>query len=218
MKATDIRLEPPGGAFPGVDDTLAETPGVTRDAVLNIEWMDDGGLSVLYRLGADEPATVRDALDSDETVREYEIVETDGPWLYAFILAERSDLMGELLDIADEFTLVIDGPFEWTDEGVDITVAGRMEDIQRAHARASEHFDLTIDRLREYEPAHVGPLAQLTDRQREALRTAYELGFYETPRRTSYEEIATELGCVPSTANDLLRRTEARLVGAVLDP
>ncbi|WP_092687487.1 helix-turn-helix domain-containing protein [Halorientalis regularis] len=77
--------------------------------------------------------------------------------------------------------------------------------------------EVKIDWLGDYEPGHDGPLAQLTDRQREALETAYELGFYQSPRATSYEEIAAELDCVPSAANDLLRRAEAALVATVLD-
>ena len=217
MKVTEVTLDPPGGAFPGVDSTLAETEGVTRDAVLNLEWMDDGSLSALYRIVADDRAAVRTALDGDETVRKYELIEMDGEWLYVFVHADRSDLMGTLLDIADEYTLLVDGPYEWTEAGVTITIAGRTEDIQQAHARISDQFDLTIDWLGDYEPGYSGPVAQLTDRQREALETAFELGFYQSPRATSYEEIAAELDCVPSAANDLLRRAEAALVAAVLD-
>lgn len=217
MKLTEVTLDPPGGAFPGVDSTLAETDGVTRDAVLNLEWMDDGELSVLYRIVADGTDAVRTALDGDETVRKYELIEMDGEWLYVFLHANRSDLMGTLLDIADEYTLLVDGPYRWTEDGVTMTIAGRTEDIQQAHARIGGQFDLTIDWLGDYEPSHSGPLAQLTDRQREALETAFELGFYRSPRAASYEEIAAELGCVPSAANDLLRRAEAALVAAVLD-
>ena len=218
MKVTEVTLDPPEGAFPGVDSTLAGTEGITRDAVVNLEWMDDGSLSALYRIATDDPETVAEALDGDDTVRKYELLEMDGEWLYAFVHADRSELMGELLDIADEYTLLVDGPYQWTEAGVRITVAGRMEDIQRAHARASEHFDLTIDWLGQYEPGHSGPLAQLTDRQREALEAAYELGFYRSPRDTNYEEIAARLDCGPSAANDLLRRAESALVAAVLDP
>ncbi|WP_299270207.1 helix-turn-helix domain-containing protein [Halorientalis sp.] len=67
------------------------------------------------------------------------------------------------------------------------------------------------------ESGHNGPLAQLTDHQREAIETALELGFYQSPRATSYEEIAVELGCVPGAANDLLRRAKVALVAAVLN-
>lgn len=52
----------------------------------------------------------------------------------------------------------------------------------------------------------------LTDRQREALRTAYELGHFEVPRGTSLEEIATELGVSASAVSERLRRAQTRLI------
>jgi predicted DNA binding protein len=52
----------------------------------------------------------------------------------------------------------------------------------------------------------------LTDPQREALRTAYELGFFEVPRRTSLEAVAAELGISASSASERLRRAESVLI------
>ena len=42
-------------------------------------------------------------------------------------------------------------------------------------------------------------LGCLTDRQREVLATAHEMGYFERPRESSAEEAATELGISPST-------------------
>lgn len=52
----------------------------------------------------------------------------------------------------------------------------------------------------------------LTDRQREALRTAYQLGYFEIPRRTSLEAVADELGVAASSASERLRRAQTELV------
>ena len=52
----------------------------------------------------------------------------------------------------------------------------------------------------------------LTDRQREALRTAYELGYFEVPRRASLEEIAAELDVSASSVSERLRRAQTRLI------
>ena len=58
----------------------------------------------------------------------------------------------------------------------------------------------------------------LTDRQFEALETASELGYYAVPREASLSDVAAELDIAPSTASELLRRAESRvlprLVGA----
>jgi predicted DNA binding protein len=52
----------------------------------------------------------------------------------------------------------------------------------------------------------------LTDPQREALRTAYELGYFEVPRRTSLEAVGTELGVSASAASERLRRAQTQVI------
>jgi hypothetical protein len=52
----------------------------------------------------------------------------------------------------------------------------------------------------------------LTDRQHEALRTAYEMGHFEIPRQASLEEIATELDVSASSVSERLRRAQTRLI------
>jgi predicted DNA binding protein len=52
----------------------------------------------------------------------------------------------------------------------------------------------------------------LTNRQREALRTAYEPGYFEVPRRVSLQDLATELGISASSASERLRRAQTQLL------
>ncbi|MDZ7730630.1 MAG: helix-turn-helix domain-containing protein [Natrialbaceae archaeon] len=92
-----------------------------------------------------------------------------------------------------------------------------MESLQAAFEEAAEAIDVDVEWSGGYDPAGSDVLSRLTSRQREAIQTAYELGFYEKPRRTSYEEIADALECAPSTANELLRRAETAIVSSVLE-
>jgi len=48
--------------------------------------------------------------------------------------------------------------------------------------------------------------ASLTDRQRAALDTALDLGYYDVPRAASVADVAVELDCATSTAGELLRK------------
>jgi len=57
---------------------------------------------------------------------------------------------------------------------------------------------------------------ELTDTQREALVLAYERGYFDTPRESSLEEIADELGISQQSLSSRLRRGHRRLVGATL--
>ncbi|MFB6086941.1 MAG: helix-turn-helix domain-containing protein [Haloarculaceae archaeon] len=57
----------------------------------------------------------------------------------------------------------------------------------------------------------------LTDRQREALATAQEMGYFEYPRRANAGEVAAELGVNRSTFVEHLSAAQSKLLSAVLD-
>ena len=52
----------------------------------------------------------------------------------------------------------------------------------------------------------------LTDRQHEALRIAYELGYFAIPRQASLEDVAAELDIAPSSVSERLRRAQTQLI------
>jgi len=52
----------------------------------------------------------------------------------------------------------------------------------------------------------------LTDRQTEALRTAYEMGYFEVPRGASLDAVAAELGISASSLSERLRRAQTALI------
>jgi hypothetical protein len=52
----------------------------------------------------------------------------------------------------------------------------------------------------------------LTDHQREALRTAYELGYFEIPRGASLEDVAARLDISASSVSERLRRAQTQLI------
>ncbi|UPM42371.1 helix-turn-helix domain-containing protein [Halocatena salina] len=53
---------------------------------------------------------------------------------------------------------------------------------------------------------------RMTDRQREALHTAYEMGYFEIPRTATLTEVATALGISASSLSERLRRAQTRLI------
>lgn len=56
----------------------------------------------------------------------------------------------------------------------------------------------------------------VTDKQREAIRTAYELGYYETPRESGLGDVADELGISKSAASQRLNAVASKLVVGLL--
>ncbi|MFC7116270.1 helix-turn-helix domain-containing protein [Natronoarchaeum sp. GCM10025703] len=56
----------------------------------------------------------------------------------------------------------------------------------------------------------------VTDKQREAIRFAYELGYYETPREADLGDVADELGVSKSAASQRLNAVASKLVVGLL--
>ena len=61
-----------------------------------------------------------------------------------------------------------------------------------------------------------GLYAQLTDRQREILAAAVEVGYYEVPRQASHEDIADHLGIAPATVGEHLRKIESTVLKEII--
>jgi len=80
-----------------------------------------------------------------------------------------------------------------------------------------ENARFSLERLTqdgESEPAGDG----LTDRQREAIRTAYEMGYFDIPRRASLEDIAAALDISSSSLSERLRRAQTQLIEETVAP
>ena len=52
----------------------------------------------------------------------------------------------------------------------------------------------------------------LTNRQNEALRIAFERGYFDVPRRASLDDVAAELDISPSAVSERLRRAQSQLI------
>lgn len=99
------------------------------------------------------------------------------------------------------------------DRGMLLSLVGSQESI-RTMVRNFEAAGITPDlhRLGDYEGGSDTPLDALMDRQREILRTAYDMGFYEVPREASVADIADALDIESGTVAEHLQRAERNLL------
>jgi len=67
------------------------------------------------------------------------------------------------------------------------------------------------------EPLWVTDPDELTARQREVLETAYEMGYFEYPRDTGAEAVATELDIATSTFTEHLSAAQRKLLDGLLE-
>lgn len=99
---------------------------------------------------------------------------------------------------------VVDGTARW-----EVTTStGRLTELGDRLDAAGIGYDL------EYVRSIDGTEAEsvLTDRQREVLLAAVDLGYYETPRRATLTDVAESLDVSKATASDVLHRAEGRIV------
>jgi predicted DNA binding protein len=97
---------------------------------------------------------------------------------------------------------------------MELTIVGQAGDLQAVVDDLPDAMTVDVTRVGEYAGWHE---RDLTDRQREVVRAAWRVGYYEVPRQAGVEAVADEVDCAVSTASDLLRRAEATLVGNAID-
>ncbi|MCU4972180.1 helix-turn-helix domain-containing protein [Halobacteria archaeon AArc-m2/3/4] len=161
---------------------------------------------------------VRTTLEDDPTVLEWEISSAEAGTVYAYVRFRAPPAVGALREHLTRDSLVVLLPATFRPDGaVELTVVGSQSDLSTAFDDLPEGMRATVLEVGPYRGGRLHRGTGLTDHQRETLRTAYELGYYETPSRASHEEIAAELDCASSTVGEHLRKAEARLVAELFE-
>lgn len=100
--------------------------------------------------------------------------------------------------------------------GIEVTLVGEQDDIAHGiEAYDDAGMSVALQRISDY----TGPttaLDTLTDRQREILETAFDLGYFEVPRNVSTDDVAAELDLDHSTVAEHIRRAERNLLSELL--
>jgi hypothetical protein len=105
-----------------------------------------------------------------------------------------------------------------TEDGFDLSVVGSQDEISESvTAIGDAGMNPLLRRLSRYEGTDTSAADGLTDRQREVVETAYEMGYYEVPRDASTEAVAAAVDLDPSTVAEHLQRAERNVLGRVLD-
>ena len=195
-----------------IHDLLCTDPDLERELILGGQAVD--GVETITSFVYGEPAAYESLLEAQASVLEYDVTPTpEGFFVYA-----RRELGpdGEsMFDALARDTVVVVPPVEVrADRTIRLTLVGHPDDLR-------EVLELVPDGV-ELDVRHVGDGVSttglsITDRQREALRVARDVGYYDVPRRNGIEAVAAELECAVSTASELLRRGEARAVEGVLE-
>ena len=193
---------------------IEELVSLSREAgILEFDELVCGGTGAVVQVGVEERLD-EDRLDALDYVTEWEhvasaddrhlyVVAFDAPALSDEIAEPMADLVGtcdpELGDRTTTLSLV----------GSQEAIAGTISGYQ------GDGVTPDLRKLGEYE-GRSRPLDELTDRQREVIQTAYDMGYYEVPRPVSTEEVAAEFDLDSSTVAEHLQRAERNLLSVHL--
>lgn len=95
-----------------------------------------------------------------------------------------------------------DGTVEWT-----LAFTGREALNELLDHLKSEQVDVKIMRL-----SSVADVEDLTQHQKSLVETALEEGFFDYPRRITLRELAKKMGLSASSASEVLRRAERKIL------
>lgn len=210
MRYATIELRPDeGAAFHPVGDALAADPAVRREAIHNVELLDDGTMAMLAEASGDLERYA-DILAESADVLDFSVSGDDRGVAYSHI--DGNDLTNYLIERRGTSELVIDWPIEITEDGAQrITLVGDRAAFARADTDGPDGAEIEIIEMGEYLPDANRLFDVLTERQQEVLRAAVECGYYRTPRDATIDDVSEGVDCAPGTAGEHLRKIESRV-------
>lgn len=186
--------------------------GVSRSELL--VWGPQLETTTLSWFDAD-PAAVERLLERVDTVIEFHLVAGDGG-SYAFTDRESTEFDSAVLSRIAESQLVFVPPLSFHENGeIRVEVVGEQSRLAAFFDAVRGLIDIRLEAVHSFD--RHGQAATVTDRQRQALSAAADVGYYELPRTGSVADVASELGCAHSTAGELLRKAEISVVRGFLD-
>ncbi|MGA3060177.1 MAG: helix-turn-helix domain-containing protein [Candidatus Bathyarchaeia archaeon] len=108
-------------------------------------------------------------------------------------------------------------PFSLRDGKVRVTLLGDNDQMKEALEFLEKAGNFKVISLMDAKFLPSSPVSRLTEKQREAIILAFNLGYFDTPRKISSEQLANKLGLANSTLAVHLRRAERRLLAEMLN-
>jgi len=219
MRYLHARLDQPEWMRHPIQRFLAASDAMHRAELLAWNQSRSDVQFALFFIEGDVDA-YRDRI-ADTSVEWFELTPVDGTSFYSYVCTAYTEGNTTFSQAFADLSLVVIPPLVYDEDGlVDVTVVGRGSSLTTLTEALEEQAGIDVDVLEvgTYDRRLGTVTGGLTDRQFEALETASELGYYAVPREASLSDVAAELDIAPSTASELLRRAESRvlprLVGA----
>lgn len=195
---------------------IQESDAIEREELWAWNHLGDALTALFYVEGDIEP--YRAAIEAVETIERFDLTPVGDDAFYTYVEENRRDQDLAWMQAFARPSLVVVPPVEYTSDGDTLfTVVGSADDLQGLVADLPNDIAVDVDRVGEYDDHHsAGTAPALTERQREAVTAALDVGYYDNPRRGSLAEVAAALDCATGTASELLRRAEYTALSAAV--
>ena len=212
MMATEASFTVPSDQFP-LGTVFEQLPDVSveleriipaRDVVIPYFWVRGTAVDDIDGAFSEHPG-VKGIQFIDSVEAEY-LLRVEWAVDYDDVLTTLTETHVTLIEAVGTNT-------EWT---FDIRGDTRA-DLADFQSRCQEMgIPITLTELHALTPVETATEAALTDTQQEALVLAYELGYFESPREVTMQEIGDELGITEQAVASRLRRGIKHILGQTL--
>ena len=212
MHAARIALEIPAEHLHPMHRFVYESPAIDRETILE---RDAGGeVTTLLLHVAGDRRRYEQTVDEVPQVEEWTTTAAEEGF-YVYVRTQLRTREQRYRQALNRDGVLVVPPVELrSDRTVRQTLVGHSDALSAVIEALPDSVDVEVLRTGTYDRSRG---VRVSDRQREALAVAWDAGYYEVPREGDIEAVADELGCAMSTASDLLRRAERRVVAATLD-
>ncbi|QLG50844.1 helix-turn-helix domain-containing protein [Natrinema halophilum] len=216
MKRVRITLRPRGAYAPPIYERIAGGASYLERARI-VNWnVSSPPTGFLFRLEGTYRRFERELAESP-MVSDYEVIPVTDRECYCFLEGDVSAAARSLFENFTRGSLMTVPPIECNDDGTNtFTIVGTETDIQSAVDGVPDGVGVTVEQVGGKRVAADSVVGRLSDRQREAVATALELGYYDVPKTATSADVARELGCATATAAEHLQKAESTVFESLI--
>jgi predicted DNA binding protein len=217
VKHLQVTVQVDDDHAPEFFELLADSPIIAETRLIDWSMTASEQSTLLYLVDGD-PTTFAERAADTAGIDSVELSETTRGRTYVLVVMRPLEmpLFAAIQRASTRPGLLVRKPIIYRDGTMSARVVGDAEPLQRALEAAPDGVEVLVDEISQLQGQAHGPAAQLSERQREAVTVALELGYYNKPRGATHEDVAAELDCAPPTASDHLQKAEATIVRGVM--
>lgn len=211
-----VRFAHPAGALRDTLEALPDVPvRVLRDASTDPEHV----ASVFMFTGAELPLLERTLLKDRSVAKTHPMPDYEGTHVFGITFTPETELLAPAVTAQEGFSLEArrtepdSGMYGWWERWLFSKREGLNAVWEAARDRG---FQFDIRSINQFHPEGSAVTGGLTEEQRETLLFAYDNGYFEEPRQTSLEELASEMGLSSTAVGGRIRRGVNQLVEATV--